>query len=152
MSGHRKEQRRDLECTLPSSYLQIWRERPERRATKEGPLVVFILQLPRAQLSARIRDDRDKSNFVSAVQARKSAPIFPLEILLSPSPSPPPLAPTSFSREDSRGANRDVERGMKDETTGRSSVSLSLSLWVRAPPRNSRILSIRHESLFGRPR
>jgi len=69
---------------LLSNCLQIWRDYSERRATKKGPLFVSILELPRAQLSARIRDDRDKSNFVSVVQARKSAPIFPLEIFLSP--------------------------------------------------------------------
>lgn len=83
---------------------------------RKGPLFVFILQLPRAQLSARIRDDRDKSNFVSAVQAEENPFQFSLlksSFLHAFSTS---LTPTSFSRKDSpRGANRD---GIKDETPG----------------------------------
>lgn len=112
---------------------------------------MFILEPPLTQLSARIRDDRDKSNFVSAAQARKSVPIFSLEIFFSPlrpffASLALPLPPSRFSPVKILLEVRiETERGIKDETT-RAAPSLE-----RAPPRNSRILSIRHESLFGRP-
>jgi len=99
VSGRRKEQRRGLECTLLSKTVCKSDASSIDEATeaqrKDRSSCSFHSTVPRVQLSARICDDQDKSNFVSAAQARKSAPIFSLEILLSSSvssASSPPLS------------------------------------------------------------
>lgn len=121
VSGRRKEQRRGLECTLLSKTVcksdASIDEATEAQRKDRSSCSFFNCTVPRVQLSARICDDQDKSNFVSAAQAWKSAPIFSLEILLSSCLRY--FFPTSFSRKDSSLEVRiEKERGIKDETPG----------------------------------
>lgn len=98
-------------------FANLTRVETERRSHKgRTALRLHSSTVLRVQLSARICDDQDKSNFVSATQARKSAPIFSLEVLLSPCLLR--FFPTSFSLKTLLEVRIETERGIKDETPG----------------------------------
>lgn len=106
VSGRRKEQR--AECTLLSRRT-VCKSDASLSTSYKGRTAprVHSCALARVQLPPRTRDDRDKSNFVSAdPAASKSAPIF----------SPESFPPSLFSRDSPRGANQDTERGIKGDS------------------------------------